>query len=320
MERRSSQKKEELFRYLKANFSDEFAYAITKNLNTDYTAGRMLCYIDHTMKCSKTMIVDEMLAILHEREVYIQKQKEKNKNMELNDLYVRGFDIQWEEELRDSYVYQIPAIENIEHFEFKKNITFFVGDNGSGKSTLLEAIAISCGLNPEGGTKNYLFSTYDDYSDLGRIIKVTKGVKKLDWSYFLRAESFYNVASAAMLKYNDDGKMPDYHARSHGESFLDFILEVETPGLYILDEPEAALSPQRQMTLLIYLVKMAKKGAQFIIVTHSPILLAVPDADIISFDEEGIHKVAYEETDSYQITRMFLDNRELMLKRLLSEE
>lgn len=288
--------------------------------STDFTAECMLRYIRNTGKCSMEMIVDEMLAILNDRDAYVQKQIEKNRRIDLDDLFIRGFDIRWNEELQDSYVYQIPAIANIDHFEFKSNITFFVGENGSGKSTLLEAFAVACGLNPEGGTANYRFSTYDDYSDLASAIKLRKGVSKPKWRYFLRAESFYNVASALMTKYNDDGKMQDLHARSHGESFLDFIQRADQPGLYIMDEPEAALSPQRQLTLLIHLVKMAKKGAQFVIVTHSPILLAIPDADIFSFDEGSIRQIRYEDTESYQITKMFLDNREYMLKRLLAED
>ena len=260
------------------------------------------------------------VAVLNASNAYVQKQMEKNRRIDLDDLFVRGFDIRWNEELQDSYVYQIPAIANIDHFEFKSNITFFVGENGSGKSTLLEAFAVACGLNPEGGTANYRFSTYDDYSDLASAIRIRKGVFKPKWSYFLRAESFYNVASALMTKYNDDGKMQDLHARSHGESFLDFIQRADQPGLYIMDEPEAALSPQRQLTLLIHLVKMAQKGAQFVIVTHSPILLAIPDADIFSFDEGSIQQIRYEDTESYQITKMFLDNREYMLKKLLAED
>ena len=117
-------------------------------------------------------------------------------------------------------MYQIPAIANIDHFEFKSNITFFVGENGSGKSTLLEAFAVACGLNPEGGTANYRFSTYDDYSDLASAIRIRKGVCKPKWSYFLRAESFYNVASALMTKYNDDGKMQDLAVRSERSKLL----------------------------------------------------------------------------------------------------
>ena len=138
----------------------------------------MLRYIRNTGKCSMEMIVDEMLAILNDRDAYVQKQIEKNRRIDLDDLFIRGFDIRWNEELQDSYVYQIPAIANIDHFEFKSNITFFVGENGSGKSTLLEAFAVACGLNPEGGTANYRFSTYDDYSDLASAIKLRKGVSK----------------------------------------------------------------------------------------------------------------------------------------------
>ena len=141
------------------------------------------------------------VAVLNASNAYVQKQMEKNRRIDLDDLFVRGFDIRWNEELQDSYVYQIPAIANIDHFEFKSNITFFVGENGSGKSTLLEAFAVACGLNPEGGTANYRFSTYDDYSDLASAIRIRKGVSKPKWSYFLRAESFYNVASALMTKY-----------------------------------------------------------------------------------------------------------------------
>ncbi len=313
-------KNAELYEYLVKNFSEEFADAITKYVNTDYTVKRMMGYIREVRPTSMELVVDEMLAILNDRDTYVKKQIEKNRRIDVDDLFVRSFDIAWNEELKESYVYQIPAVANVDHLEFKSNITFFVGENGSGKSTLLEALAVACGLNPEGGTANYRFSTYDDYSDLSTAIKIKKGVSKPKWSYFLRAESFYNVASALMRKYNDDGKMPDLHARSHGESFLDFILKADKPGLYIMDEPEAALSPQRQLTLLIHLVKMAQKGAQFVIVTHSPILLAIPDADIYSFDEGAIRSVHYEDTESYQITKMFLDNRELMLKRLLAEE
>lgn len=320
MSGKSSEKCGELQRYLTVQFSEEFAAAITNYLNTDYTAGRMLGYLKNTGRCSMEMIVDEMLAILNNRDAYVQKQIEKNRRIDVDELFIRGFDIQWNEDLEDSYVHQIPAIANMDHFEFKSNITFFVGENGSGKSTLLEAFAVACGLNPEGGTANYRFSTYDDYSDLASAIQIRKGLYRPKWSYFLRAESFYNVASAAMLKYNDDGKMPDLHARSHGESFLDFIQKADQPGLYIMDEPEAALSPQRQLTLLIHLVKMARKGAQFVIVTHSPILLAIPDADIFSFDEGSIQQIRYEDTESYQITKMFLDHREYMMKRLLAED
>ena len=231
-------------------------------------------------------------------------------------MYIRSFSIDWSGEIGRSYVADIEAIRVLDSFTFQKNITFFAGENGSGKSTLLEALAIACGLNPEGGTANYNFSTYDDYSELGSAITLCRGISRPEWSYFLRAESFYNVASAAVREYN----LTDYHARSHGESFLEFIQSVDVPGLYFMDEPEAALSPQRQLTLLIYLVRMAQRGSQFVIATHSPILLGTPDADIYSFDDGRVRKVSYEETDSYQITKMFIENRSYLLERLLRDE
>ena len=150
-------------------------------------------------------------------------------------MYIRSFSIDWSGEIGRSYVADIEAIRALDSFTFQKNITFFAGENGSGKSTLLEALAIACGLNPEGGTANYNFSTYDDYSELGSAITLCRGISRPEWSYFLRAESFYNVASAAVREYN----LTDYHARSHGESFLEFIQSVDVPGLYFMDEPDA---------------------------------------------------------------------------------
>ena len=123
-----------------------------------------------------------------------------------------------------------------------------------------------------------------------------------------------------MEKYNDDGKLPDYHRVSHGESFLDFLSHSEQQGLYLMDEPEAALSPQRQLTLLIYILRMAEAGSQFIIATHSPILLGIPEAELLSFSEEGIVPCAYEDTESYQVTKMFLENRDRMIRLLTREE
>lgn len=243
-----------------------------------------------------------------------------NKAVTQQDMFIRSFSIDWDKLEDGSYVKEIPALNSLREFQFRKRITFFVGENGSGKSTLLEALAIAKGLNPEGGTRNYNFSTYDDYSTLKSAITFQSGMLKPKWSYFLRAESFYNVASEAARNYNDDGCMTDFHARSHGESFLEFILENDEKGLYFMDEPEAALSPQRQLTLLLHLVKMAEKGSQFIIVTHSPILLGTPDADIVSFDEGELHRISYEETESYQVTKLFLENREVMLRQLLQEE
>ena len=203
---------------------------------------------------------------------------------------------------------------------FEKPITFFVGENGSGKSTLLEALAVAYGFNPEGGTIYYSFSTYDSHSQLYEAIRVSKGFRKARWGYFLRAESFYNVATKEEEYADIAHPSEKYHEKSHGESFLALAQNQLRPnGLYLFDEPEAAFSPQRQLTLLMEICSCAKQGSQFIIVTHSPILLGIPDAQIVSFDDGTVHNCEYEETESYKVTEMFINNREALLGRLLSE-
>ena len=202
--------------------------------------------------------------------------------------------------------------------KFESPITFFVGENGSGKSTLLEAIAIAYGFNPEGGTKNYVFSTYDSHSELCDALKIVKGFRKANGGYFLRAESFYNVATKEEEYSDITHPSEKYHEKSHGESFLAIAQKQLRPnGVYIFDEPEAALSPQRQLTLLWEIYECMKNGSQFIIVTHSPILLGMPGAEIFTFDNGGIHTCKYEETDSYKVMEMFINDRERILKQLL---
>ena len=184
---------------------------------------------------------------------------------------------------------------------------------------MLEAIAVAYGFNPEGGTKNYSFSTYDSHSELCNALRLIRGYNKPGWGYFLRAESFYNVASAEERYSREGGVRPaHYHQKSHGESFLAVAQSnFRANGVYLLDEPEAALSPQRQLTLLLEIAGCVKEESQFIIVTHSPILLGIPGAEILSFDGGKIHACSYEETDSYQVTEMFINNREQILRRLL---
>ena len=165
----------------------------------------------------------------------------------MNNQFIQKIMVDWSKIEADSYLRKIDAIRDLQELSFEKPITFFVGENGSGKSTLLEALAVAYGFNPEGGTKNYSFSTYDSHSSLCNALRISKGYRKASWGYFLRAESFYNVATKEE-EYSDIAHPSQkYHEKSHGESFLALAQNQLKPnGLYIFDEPEAALSPQRQ--------------------------------------------------------------------------
>lgn len=236
----------------------------------------------------------------------------------MNTQFIKGLSIDWNRIAPYSYLREIEALHDLKNLEFTSPITFFVGENGSGKSTLLEAIAIAAGFNPEGGSRNYHFSTFDSHSELCEAIRLVRGYTRPGWGYFLRAESFYNVATKEMDYADVDHPSQKYHEKSHGESFLTLAQNQFRPhGLYLLDEPEAALSPQRQLTLLINIHECAKAGAQFFIVTHSPILLGMPEAEILTFDEGQLHSCAYEETSSYQIMELYMNNRKQLLERLL---
>jgi len=239
-----------------------------------------------------------------------------------SDLYISGLDLYSDRLEPSSYLLEIPVIKNLTHLEFTNKVTFFVGENGTGKSTLLEAVAVNLGFNPEGGTKNYSFSTYDTHSDLCDAIRLIKGCKRARGGYFLRAESFYNVATAEEEYSKGMGGRPmHYHERSHGESFLALVQETfRGNGIYLLDEPEAALSPQRQLTLMLEIKRCVEEGAQFIIATHSPVLLGFPEAEIMCFDGGSIKPCKYEETDSYKITKMFINDRRQILERLFNSE
>ena len=237
----------------------------------------------------------------------------------MSPLILRGLSVDWERVAPDSYLREIPALRSLRSLAFARPVTFFAGENGTGKSTLLEALAVACGFNPEGGTRNYRFSTFDSHSALFDALTVSRSPGKPGPGYFLRAESFYNVATAEEEYSRGPGGVPQhYHEKSHGESFLSMFENSFRPGgLYLLDEPEAALSPQRQLTLLMYLVRLSGQGAQFIVATHSPILLGTPGAQILCFDGGEIRPCAYEETESYRITSLFLQDRERLLRRLL---
>lgn len=245
---------------------------------------------------------------------------------------IRAVEIDWDSVAPRSYLRDIPALRFDGRLPLDRNVTFFVGENGTGKSTLLEGIAVAWGFNPEGGGKNYHFSTYDSHSDLHRAVRLVRNPGKPRHSYFLRAESFYNVASKAE-EYRVSGlgadSEEDFYARyggkalhhqSHGESFMHLAEgEFRPGGLYLLDEPEAALSPQRQLSLLVLIHDLAEQGAQFIIATHSPILLGLPEAGILSFDGGGIHPCQWKDTESYRVTELFINQRERLLRQLLND-
>lgn len=233
-------------------------------------------------------------------------------------MFINGFDILWDE--IDDYVADIKSIRSIDQLMFTKPVTFFCGENGSGKSTLLEALAIKNGLNPEGGTRNYNFSTYDSYSNLHKHMRLWRN-RKPDWMYFLRAESFYNVAIKEMEYADALHPSKEYHMKSHGQSFFSVLMkQTNKNGLYLLDEPEAALSCQNQLALLYLIQLCVKQNCQFIIATHSPILLGFPDAQILSFDEDKVEEVDYKSTSSYQTMKLFLDRYDYFVEDIKENE
>lgn len=224
------------------------------------------------------------------------------------------------------YEFNVPAIKHLmkqNELSFPSDVTFFVGENGVGKSTLLESLAIASGFNPEGGTKNFNFSTKDTHSQLSDHLILSKGHVRASDGFFYRAESFYNVSTNIDELDNDFPLLNNYggislHKQSHGEGFLSLVENrFGGNGLYILDEPEAALSPSRQMSLICLINQLIKKNSQFIIATHSPILMAFPNATIYQFDENGIKSVKLEETDHYIVTKAFTNNYKNMIYNLL---
>lgn len=242
----------------------------------------------------------------------------------LNQNFIRSININ--SLSKDGYYSKIPALKNLKELKFETPITFFMGENGSGKSTLLEAIAVGLGFNAEGGSIDFNFSTKETHSDLHENIDFVKSISRPKDSFFLRAESYYNVASYLEDVYSSEiwagydldqyGGVP--HKKSHGQAFLGLIKNrFRGKGLYILDEPEAALSPQNQLATIAILNELAKDGSQFIIATHSPILSATPNSTIYSFDDEKITKVNYDETSAFEITKMMVQDKERMIKYLL---
>lgn len=228
----------------------------------------------------------------------------------------------------DRYPFCLETVRQLDRIDFHPKVTYIIGENGSGKSTLLEALATAYGFNPEGGTRNFNFATRATHSPLHQYLRLAKSFRKPQDGFFLRAESFYNVASTidaldeepgpgAFIKDSYGGK--SLHQQSHGESFFSLITHrFGGKGLYILDEPEAALSAARQMAMLARIHDLVQDNSQFIIATHSPILLAYPDADIYQIQDGLLTPTAYEDSEPYTSTRHFLNNHQAYIKRLLS--
>jgi predicted ATPase len=229
----------------------------------------------------------------------------------------------------DQFPFSLPAVRNLDTLVLHPSVTFIVGENGSGKSTLLEAIAVALGFNPEGGTRNFNFATRASHSDLHKFLRLSKGIRRPKDGFFLRAESFFNVATEIERLDEEPASGPpvinsyggrSLHEQSHGESFFSLLMNrFGGNGLYILDEPEAALSPSRQMAMISRMHDLIQDDSQFIIATHSPILMAYPDAQIFVLLPDGIKKVHYTETDHFRVTKDFLNNHEKMLKILMTD-
>lgn len=247
----------------------------------------------------------------------------------MNTLYISGVKMRARPE--EAYLLRIPAIRALmdgDGLSFSSPVTFFVGENGTGKSTLIEAIAVAAGFNPEGGTKNFRFQTAKAHSSLHECITLIKKGYPKD-GFFLRAESFFNVATNIDALDGEAAFSPPVidsyggiplHERSHGESFLSLVQNrFGGNGLYVLDEPEAALSPMRLLTLMYEMKRLIDKNSQLIIATHSPILMAFPGAEVLQFSKDGIKKTDFRETEHYEITRRFLENPKRMMDVLFEE-
>jgi len=249
----------------------------------------------------------------------------------MRDLYVRWMELPAPLP-RESWLNGLPVVRHLaeKRIEFHKPVTFFVGENGSGKSTLIEALAVALGFNPEGGSRNFHFSTRDTHSELCEALRVARGAVRHRTGFFLRAESYYNFASNLdKLDEDEEGEYSSgplimqygcksLHKQSHGESFLALVENRFWPnGLYILDEPEAALSPAGVIRLIRNMDRLVKANCQFIIATHSPMLLCYPEAEVYQIGEKGIESVRFQDTEHYRTTVRFLQNPESAMEDIL---
>jgi len=247
--------------------------------------------------------------------------------LNLESQYIRAVNLKNEQIFSyDHFPLNLPVIRNFQEITFHPSVTYIIGENGMGKSTLLEGIAIALGFNPEGGTLNFNFSSYDSHSNLDEYLQIIKGVNRAKDSFFFRAETFYNIATnieeldkepLSGPKIIDSYGGKSLHEQSHGESFFAAFMErFQGNGLYILDEPEAALSPLRQMSMLARMNELVNQGSQFIISTHSPVIMAYPNAKIIQLTENGMSDTKLEDTNHYSIMKQFFENKDRLLHHL----
>ncbi len=249
-------------------------------------------------------------------------------------MFLRDIQFLWDRvpsRERRGYPFHLPAYQGLERLELHQPITFFIGENGTGKSTLLEAIASLCEFPKSGGEMQAEEHSEAHDFPLDQVLRLS-WMPKVRNGFFLRSETFYNFATLLERRERDIDFMGNpygryggksLHQRSHGESFLALFqnrFQERGNAIYLLDEPEAALSPMRQLTFLRVMKTLVDtKRAQFIICTHSPILLGYPGADIFSFDEAPIRKVAYEDTPHYTVTKSFMNRRDVMLRELFED-
>jgi predicted ATPase len=226
-----------------------------------------------------------------------------------------------------AYPWSLPVVRGMESLALDPAVTFLVGENGSGKSTLVEALAVALGLNPEGGTQNFAFSTRESHAPLHEALRPVREARRPRTAFFLRAESLFTVATEIerLDKASPAPLLPAYggrslHERSHGESFLALANNrFSGDGLHLLDEPEAALSPQGLLALMRRMADLVAERSQFVIATHSPILMAFPGATIYECTEEGLQRVAYDDIDHVRLTRSFLEDPQRFLHHLLDD-
>jgi predicted ATPase len=247
----------------------------------------------------------------------------------VNEQYVREVKLRRERVSSfDQYPFSLPAVRNLHTLALHPAVTFIVGENGSGKSTLLEAIAVAWGFNPEGGTKNFQFQTRASHSTLHEHLRLVKGIKRPKDGFFLRAESFFNLGTDIERMDAEPAPAPpiinsygrrSLHEQSHGESFFALMTHrFGGQGFYVLDEPEAALSPSRQLAMIARMHQLVQTRSQFIIATHSPILMAYPGAWLYQITPEGLARIEYQHTEHFIVAKRFLNDPKAQLDRLLS--